>query len=118
MPSRTSQIGRNTATRDRHRQTIAKSQPPCALCGEPIDYTLTVALGEHGKRCPGATCPGCVPHPMSFVVDHITPLTRGGTDTLDNKQAAHRACNRAKGGKIDGGPVLRRSGSLHRPNRT
>jgi len=43
------------------------------------------------------------------------PLHHGGTDTLDNKQAAHRACNRAKGARLDGGPVIRRSGSLIRP---
>lgn len=109
---------RNTTIRDRHRQAIAKGKPPCALCGKPIDYTLTVAPGEHGKRCTGPSCLGCVPHPESFVVDHVIPLKRGGTDTLDNKQPAHWTCNRAKGSRIDGGPVLRRSGSLARPNRT
>lgn len=87
---------RNTTTVDRHRKIIAKAKPPCALCGEPIDYDL--------------------PHldPYSFVVDHVVPLNRGGTDTLDNVQAAHRSCNRSKGDRIDGGPILRRSGSLRR----
>ena len=80
---------RNTTIRDRHRAIIAKSEPPCALCGEPIDYTL--------------------PHldPTAFVVDHIVPLKHGGLDVLANKQAAHRACNRAKSDRLDGGPVLR-----------
>lgn len=91
---------RNTAIRDRHRQTIAKGQPPCALCGDVIDYTLPYL------------------DPGEFVVDHITPRNRGGADTLANKQAAHRRCNRAKSDRVDGGPVLRRSGSLARPNRT
>ena len=70
--------GRNTATRDRHRKTIARDQPPCGICGEPIDYTL--------------------PHddPWSFVVDHIKPLHITNDDTLANKQAAHRKCNRDK----------------------
>ena len=93
------QAGRNTSVRDRHRKTIAKSRPPCALCGEPIDYTLPYL------------------DPGEFVVDHKTPLNRGGTDTLDNKQAAHRLCNRLKSDRVDGGPVLRRSGSLTRANR-
>lgn len=106
---------RNTAVRDRHRATIAKSKPPCALCGDPIDYTLTVAPDEHSERCPGITCPGCVPHPMRFEVDHIMPRNRGGSDDLSNKQASHRRCNRAKSDRLDGGPVLRRSGSLARP---
>lgn len=73
---------RNTTIRDRHRAAIARTKPPCALCGTEIDYKL--------------------PHidPMSFVVDHIAPLSRGGADTLDNKQAAHRVCNRAKSDRI------------------
>lgn len=72
---------RNTTIRDRHRRTIARDQPPCAICQQPIDYDL--------------------PHldPGEFVVDHIIPLARGGTDTIDNKQAAHRSCNRAKSDK-------------------
>ena len=107
---------RSTTIRYRHRATLARGKPPCGICGNPIDYTLTVALGEHGKRCTGANCPGCVPHPMSYVVDHITPLNRGGSDDdISNKQAAHRLCNRAKSDRTDGGPVMRRSGSLARP---
>lgn len=69
---------RNTTRRDRHRKIISRGHPPCALCGEPIDYAA--------------------PHddPRSFQVDHVIPLHRGGTDTLDNKQPAHRKCNRDK----------------------
>lgn len=74
---------RNTTTRDRHRAQIRRTQPPCGICGQPIDYTL------HWRD------------PMSFVVDHIHPLNKGGTDTLDNKQAAHRTCNRTKSDKTD-----------------
>lgn len=86
---------RNTTTRDRHRATIARGQPPCALCGQPIDYTL--------------------PHtdPMSYAVDHIIPLHKGGDDALSNKQAAHRACNRAKGTDPDATAVIRTSGTLN-----
>lgn len=91
---------RNTTTRDHHRKTIAKGKPPCALCGEQIDYTLPYM------------------DPGEYVVDHIVPVKRGGSDTIDNKQPAHRQCNRAKSDNADGGPVLRRSGSLTRPNRT
>lgn len=87
---------RNTTIRDRHRTAIRQNQPPCWICGHPIDYKL--------------------PHtdPKSFVVDHKIPLARGGTDTLDNKAAAHRDCNRQKGAKPHA-DTIRRSGSLNRP---
>lgn len=91
---------RHTTTRDRHRRIIARGKPPCHICGEAIDYDA------HWLD------------PNSFVVDHIVPLKAGGKDTLQNKAPAHRACNRAKGDRVDGGPVLRRSGSLARPKRT
>lgn len=90
-------MGRNTTVRDRHRKAIARGRPPCGICGAPIDYTLPYM------------------DPGEFVVDHVVPLARGGGDTLRNKQAAHRRCNRAKSDSTDGGPVLRRSGSLTRP---
>lgn len=71
-------MNRNTATRDKHRAIIARDEPPCGICGQPIDYQL-----PHR-------------HPRSYVVDHITAIDQGGPDTLDNKQAAHRDCNRGK----------------------
>lgn len=87
---------RDTTLRDRHRAHIRRGNPACALCGEPVDYSLPYL------------------HPQSYVVDHITPLAHGGTDTLNNKQATHRACNRSKGARLDGGPVIKRSGALRR----
>ena len=75
--------GRNTNTRDQHRRAIARTKPPCGICGEPIDYTLRT------------------PDPMSFEVDHILAIDNGGTDTLDNKQASHRRCNREKWNRLD-----------------
>lgn len=73
--------GRSTATRDQHRRAIARTKPPCGICGGDIDYSLRT------------------PDPLSFEVDHVIAIVNGGTDTLDNKQASHRRCNRAKSGK-------------------
>lgn len=83
--------GRNTATRDKHRDIIGADEPPCyldelGLClfpGEPIDYDA-----DHLD-------------PRAFTVDHIIPLDAGGPDELDNKAAAHRACNRDKSNKTE-----------------
>ena len=97
-------VQRNTATRDRHRAAIARTKPPCYLCGQPIDYSLKW------------------PDPWCFTVDHIVPLDSASTpeerralDVIGNKRAAHWTHNRAKGARVDGGPVVRRSGSLTRP---
>lgn len=76
-------VKRPTTIRDKHRATIRKGRPDCHLCGTPIDYEA------HWLS------------PFSFTVDHVLPLAKGGTDTLDNKAAAHRACNRAKSDKTD-----------------
>lgn len=73
---------RSTTQRDRDRNAIRRTKPPCGICGGEIDYTLKS------------------PDPGSFEVDHVLPLARGGTDTLDNKQASHRACNRDKWHKV------------------
>jgi 5-methylcytosine-specific restriction endonuclease McrA len=73
---------RSTTTRDRDRAAIRRTKPPCGICEGEIDYSL--------------------PHtdPMSYVVDHVIPLAKGGLDELANKQAAHRSCNRAKSDKL------------------
>jgi len=86
-------VKRNTATRDRDRARIARDKPACHLCGVAIDYTL-----HHLD-------------PMSFVVDHVMPLAKGGADAMDNKKAAHRECNSKKRARIVA-PIVRRSGTL------
>lgn len=70
--------GRSTTIRDRHRKQIARGKPDCHICGQPIDYNAPYL------------------DPGEYVVDHIVPLNKGGTDTINNKAAAHRACNRNK----------------------
>jgi hypothetical protein len=78
-------VTRNTATRDRDRNAIKRERPPCGICGGEIDYTLPYL------------------DPMSYVVDHVVPIAKGGPDTLANKQAAHRSCNRAKSDTMPNG---------------
>ena len=87
---------RNTATRDRHRAIIRRGEPPCALCGEPIDYTLKY------------------PDLLSYTVDHIVPIGRNPTpermaelDVISNKQPAHFKCNRDKWDRVAVAPGAR-----------
>ena len=40
------------------------------------------------------------PHPMSASLDHVMPLSKGGSHTRGNTQCAHLRCNVAKGAKL------------------
>ena len=63
---------------------------PCHICGKPIDYSLGMVTDPRtGRR---------KPHPMSFVVDEIVPVSHGG-DPLDfaNTRPAHWICNARRG---------------------
>lgn len=51
----------------------------CQLCGEPVDVSAK---------------PGDRQYPT---LDHVKPRSRGGADTLENLQCAHRGCNSKKG---------------------
>ena len=84
---------RSTSRRIAHRKAIARSRAACHICGQPIDYALPSA------------------DPMSFVVDHVVPLSKGGADELANKAAAHKRCNAAKAARMVA-PIVRRSGAL------
>lgn len=89
------QEGRSSLLRKKHRTIIARSKPNCYICGQPIDYEL---------RFPD---PGC------FVVDHVVPVAKGGSDQIENKKAAHNACNSKKRARTYA-PIVRRSGALTR----
>jgi len=60
----------------------------CGICHRQIDPTLAY------------------PHLRSASLDHIVPISRGGSHTFLNVQAAHWGCNRAKAAKFDGQLML------------
>lgn len=84
---------RNSAIRNKHRARVARDKPACHICGKAIDYTLPNL------------------DPWSFVLDHVVPLAKGGSDAIENKKAAHRECNSKKRARLIA-PIVRRSGSL------
>jgi len=53
----------------------------CYLCNEKINFRLKF------------------PNPKSPSLDHVIPLSRGGTHTLDNAAMVHYVCNQKKGVK-------------------
>jgi 5-methylcytosine-specific restriction endonuclease McrA len=54
----------------------------CHICNEPIDLEL-----PRTSR-------------MGLTVDHVIPLSKGGSDELDNLRPAHWICNNRKSDKI------------------
>lgn len=54
----------------------------CQICGRPVDGTALV--NGHITR-------------LYPTIDHITPISQGGTHTWDNVQLAHMCCNSGKG---------------------
>lgn len=82
----------NSAKRNEIRRWVLATQDVCALCGKPVDKTLTTYIDpKDGKK---------KRHPMSAEVDEIVPLSLGGSPiSRDNVQLAHRICNQRKGNK-------------------
>lgn len=63
------------------RLLFSRDKGICKICGQPTDIT-DIKNGHIGKRYP--------------TLDHIIPLSKGGTHTWDNVQLAHMACNAGK----------------------
>lgn len=61
------------------RRVYDRDRQRCHICGEHIDWSLKS------------------PDPAGFTIDHVVPLSRGGTHTYANVASAHRSCNSAKG---------------------
>lgn len=72
----------NGNARRKVRAWLKDQGGPCHICGGAIDYSLPAG------------------HPMSFEVDEIVPVSRGGSP-IDpaNVAPAHRICNERRGNK-------------------
>lgn len=78
---------RRARTNGRHEairlcDLVSRDSGICYLCGHGVDMSADRASGEYGS------------------IDHVHPLSRGGTHTWDNVKLAHRACNIKKRNKI------------------
>lgn len=77
-----------------NRAILRKTATVCALCGMPFDKSLKY------------------PNPMSISIDHIIPVALGGKSTIDNLQATHLICNKAKGKKVIIKPTQKAQGDM------
>lgn len=82
----------NGSRRTKLRNRVRAMGLPCALCGQPIDYSLPAG------------------DPMSYELDEIVPVSKGGSPyDPANVQPAHRICNQRKGdGTRRGAPAAPR----------
>ena len=75
--------GAHRSAFDKNRKIIIKTQNTCGICGKPVDVSIKA------------------PDPLSPVVDHIIPVSKGGhPSAMDNLQLAHWTCNRQKSDKM------------------
>ena len=68
---------------------IKRDKSVCRLCGEPVDIK-DCKTTKQGHFIAGGNYPS---------IDHIIPVSRGGTHTWNNVQLAHRHCNSVKSDK-------------------
>ena len=59
----------------------------CHICNEEIDMQAPRSPGKLGWE-------------KSLHLDHVIPISRGGTDTMDNVKPSHGICNISKGTKV------------------
>ena len=88
----------NGNERRKVREWLRAQGLPCHICGQAIDYSLPAG------------------DPMSFEVDEIVPVSKGGSPVdRSNVAPAHRICNQRRGNRdltpADGGidPPIRTS---------
>ena len=68
----------------------------CYLCGKPCDYE------DYKRSDKGAFITGRL-YPS---IDHVKPLSHGGTHTWDNIRLAHMICNSQKSDRIPPSPLI------------
>ena len=70
------------------KKLITRDSGICHICGKPVDE-------EDYKSGPGYKQVGS----MYPSIDHIVPISKGGTHTWGNVKLAHVGCNRKKGNR-------------------
>lgn len=91
------------------RYALALGQPGALRDGPTLDEAGWHLLAPLERRYvmlrDGCRCVRCGTE-YDLTVDHILPLSRGGTDVTENLQAIGGRCNMAKGNRLPGDSPL------------
>ncbi len=80
---RTDKVGTHRSAYNKNKKRIMQTENTCGICGHEVDFSLKA------------------PNPLSPVIDHIIPISKGGHPSdLRNLQLAHWHCNRQKSDKL------------------
>lgn len=83
MALRADKQGAHRVAFEKNKKRILKTSNTCGICGHPVDKKIKP------------------PDPLSPVIDHIVPISKGGhPSAIENLQLAHRACNGQKSDKL------------------
>lgn len=83
MTLRADRQGPHRVAFNKNKNRLLKTQNTCGICGNPVDKQLKA------------------PHPLSPVIDHIMPVSKGGhPSAIENLQLTHWTCNRQKSDKV------------------
>lgn len=88
----------NRALRRRQERQRRSEAAPVSVRHPGLRRYLPELIDAQGGAC--GICGGPLPHPPTgdtVHVDHIVPVSRGGTDDLSNLQATHATCSLRKG---------------------
>jgi len=80
------------------KQRALKYETRVEIITEKIIYVRDALVCQHCKKRMNKNLKW--PHPMSPSLDHIVPLSQGGTHTYGNIQLAHLSCNLSKHNKV------------------
>jgi 5-methylcytosine-specific restriction endonuclease McrA len=68
-------------------QVLVAYGETCYLCDNPIDLSAPRSTHIEGWQ-------------KGLHIDHVTPISKGGSDTLENVRPTHAICNTKKGSKM------------------
>lgn len=70
------------------KEVLEKYGTDCHICNKPIDLNAPRGTGKPGWE-------------NGLQIDHVYPLSKGGSDTIDNVRPSHGRCNILKSATVD-----------------